>query len=175
MFNDKDLDDKHRKKQIVGPFKRTYWMNIYHLRYQRKYKLILTSLILIVFVLYLIMTYLLPEQHEPTLSLDEERHLFIRLFKDNDVKRKQRRPFRILSGSLHYFRVLPKAWPDRIAQMKRAGLNTIETYVPWNLHEPEMGNYQFSEGLTDLATFLKLVHEQEMFAIVRPSGTTHLH
>ena len=54
--------------------------------------------------------------------------------------------------------------------MKKAGLNTIETYVPWNLHEPEKGNYKFDEGLTDLASFLKLVHQHEMFTIVRPSG-----
>lgn len=145
-------------------------MNIYHWRYQRKYKTIFLVCLSLVFVLYFIMAFLLPDQYEPTLSLDEERHLFIRLFKENDPHRKHRRPFRILSGSLHYFRVLPQAWPDRIAQMKRAGLNTIETYVPWNLHEPDMGNYQFGEGLTDLASFLKLVREYEMFTIVRPSG-----
>ncbi|CAF2757751.1 unnamed protein product [Rotaria sp. Silwood2] len=106
----------------------------------------------------------------PTLVLDNEQHLFIRLFKNNDQTRKHLLPFRIFSGSLHYFRVLPQSWPDRIKKMKAAGLNTIETYVPWNLHEPQQGNYQFGEGLTDLTSFLKLIHENEMFAIVRPSG-----
>ncbi|CAF3800137.1 unnamed protein product [Adineta steineri] len=113
---------------------------------------------------------MLPEQYEPTLILDHERHLFIRLYKENDLQRKNIRPFRILSGSLHYFRVLPQLWSDRIQEMKRAGLNTIETYIPWNLHEPEKGNYKFTEGLTDLTSFLKLVHQHEMFTIIRPSG-----
>ncbi|CAF3905491.1 unnamed protein product [Rotaria magnacalcarata] len=113
---------------------------------------------------------MLQEQYESTLILDNERHLFIRLFKENDLSRKKIRPFRILSGSLHYFRVLPQSWPDRIEKMKKAGLNTIETYIPWNLHEPEMGTYKFTEGLTDLVSFLKLVHQHQMFTIIRPSG-----
>ncbi|CAF1196218.1 unnamed protein product [Rotaria sordida] len=112
----------------------------------------------------------MPVTYSPTLVLDNERHLFIRLFKDNDRNRKYLQPFRILSGSLHYFRVLPQLWSDRIKKMKAAGLNTIETYVPWNIHEPQQGNYQFGKGFTDLAGFLKLIHENEMFAIVRPSG-----
>lgn len=168
------FDDKHRKKANFTAFKRTYLMNIYHWRYQRRYKTICIAFLLGILFIYLIMAYVLPEKQVPTLSLDDERHLFIRLFKENDPYRKIRRPFRILSGSLHYFRVLPQAWPDRIAQMKRAGLNTIETYVPWNLHEPEMDKYVFGDGLTDLASFLKLVHQYEMFAIVRPSGTKKL-
>jgi beta-galactosidase GanA len=113
---------------------------------------------------------MLPEQYEPTLILDNKRHLFIRLFKDNDLNRKKNRPFRILSGSLHYFRVLPQLWSDRIEKMKKAGLNTIETYIPWNLHESERGIYKFDEGLTDLISFLKLIHQHEMFTIIRPSG-----
>jgi beta-galactosidase len=115
---------------------------------------------------------MLPEQYEQTLILDNERHLSIRLFKENDPYRKQIRPFRILSGSLHYFRVLPQLWSDRIEQMKKAGLNTIETYIPWNLHESERGVYKFDEGLMDLISFLKLIHQHEMFTIIRPSGKT---
>ena len=170
MFAKEDSDDKHRKKQIVGPSMRRSLLTIYYSRYQRKYRFVFIVAVLVTLFCYVIINFMLPQSHEQTLSLDDERGLFIRLFKDDDVNRKTRRPFRILSGSLHYFRVLPQAWSDRIEQMKKAGLNTIETYVPWNLHEPELGNYKFNEGLTDLASFLKLVHEHEMFAIVRPSG-----
>ncbi|CAF0764267.1 unnamed protein product [Rotaria sordida] len=119
---------------------------------------------------YLIIKQMSSKQYEPTLILDNERHLFIRLFKTNDLNREKIRPFRILSGSLHYFRVLPQLWSDRIEKMKKAGLNTIETYIPWNFHEPEMGIFKFNEGLTDLVSFLKLVHQHEMFTIIRPSG-----
>ncbi len=43
-------------------------------------------------------------------------------------------PFRILSGAIHYFRVHPDLWADRIHKARLMGLNTIETYVPWNEH-----------------------------------------
>lgn len=49
-------------------------------------------------------------------------------------------PFRVLSGALHYFRVHPGQWADRIDKARRMGLNTIETYVPWNAHAPTPGS-----------------------------------
>lgn len=39
------------------------------------------------------------------------------------------KPFRILSGAMHYFRVMPEHWEDRMEKMKSCGLNTLETYV----------------------------------------------
>lgn len=139
-------------------------MRIYRLRYRQHY--LLVGLV----ILFLFAMYSFVGHNQQTLILDKDRHLFIRLFKENDPNRKIIRPFRILSGSLHYFRVLPQQWSERIEQMKKAGLNTIETYVPWNLHEKERGVFQFNEGLADLISFLKLVHKHEMFTIVRPSG-----
>jgi hypothetical protein len=169
MYNKRSFDDKHNKKQTFTLAIRLFVMRIYHLRYCRKYFKIL---ILFTFftLFYFLIKQMLPQKYEPTLVLDNERQLFIRLFKENDLHRKKLRPFRIISGSLHYFRVLPQLWSDRIEQMKKAGLNTIETYIPWNLHEAERGIYKFNEGLTDLISFLKLIHEHEMFTIIRPSG-----
>ncbi|KAJ0985526.1 hypothetical protein J5N97_003882 [Dioscorea zingiberensis] len=46
------------------------------------------------------------------------------------------RQLRIIGGDLHYFRVVPQYWKDRLLRAKALGLNTIQTYVPWNLHEP---------------------------------------
>jgi beta-galactosidase len=77
------------------------------------------------------------------------------------------RPFRILSGALHYFRVHPDLWADRIDKARRMGLNTIETYVAWNAHAPEPGTFDLTGGL-DLDRFLRLVAEAGMYAIVRP-------
>ena len=77
------------------------------------------------------------------------------------------KPFRILAGSLHYFRVHPELWRDRIQKAKRMGLNTIETYVAWNEHAPREGEFDL-EGGRDFARFLDIVHEEGMFAIVRP-------
>lgn len=36
-------------------------------------------------------------------------------------------PFTILSGSIHYFRVVPQYWDDRLAKLKAMGLNTVTT------------------------------------------------
>ena len=76
-------------------------------------------------------------------------------------------PFRILSGAIHYFRVHPDLWADRIHKARLMGLNTIETYVPWNEHSPEPGSFVADGGL-DLGRFLDLVAASGMQAIVRP-------
>ncbi|TXK18562.1 beta-galactosidase family protein [Homoserinibacter sp. GY 40078] len=76
-------------------------------------------------------------------------------------------PFRVLSGAIHYFRVHPDHWADRIRKARLMGLNTIETYVAWNLHSPEPGSWDTS-GRLDLARFLRTVADEGMYAIVRP-------
>lgn len=37
------------------------------------------------------------------------------------------KPIRILSGAIHYFRVVPEYWKDRLLKLKGMGLNTVET------------------------------------------------
>lgn len=76
-------------------------------------------------------------------------------------------PYRILSGALHYFRVHPDLWADRIHKARLMGLNTIETYVAWNAHAPSRNQWDVSGGL-DLGRFLDLVAAEGMHAIVRP-------
>lgn len=76
-------------------------------------------------------------------------------------------PHRILSGALHYFRVHPDQWADRIRKARQMGLNTIETYIPWNAHAPAPGAFVAADGL-DLGRFLDLVAAEGMHAIVRP-------
>lgn len=76
-------------------------------------------------------------------------------------------PFRILSGALHYFRVHPDQWRDRIRKAHQMGLNTIETYVAWNAHAPREGEFDLTGGL-DLGRFLDDVAAEGMRAIVRP-------
>ncbi len=76
-------------------------------------------------------------------------------------------PFNIYSGAMHYFRTLPEYWEDRLLKLKKAGFNTVETYVCWNLHEPKKGEYDFS-GMLDIVKFLKTAQELGLYAIVRP-------
>jgi beta-galactosidase len=75
--------------------------------------------------------------------------------------------FRVLSGALHYFRVHPGQWADRIRKARLMGLNTIETYVAWNAHSPSPDSFLLDDGL-DLGRFLDLVAAEGMHAIVRP-------
>ncbi|MCX4509695.1 beta-galactosidase [Streptomyces sp. NBC_01619] len=75
------------------------------------------------------------------------------------------RPVRLLSGALHYFRVHEAQWDHRLAMLRAMGLNCVETYVPWNVHEPEPGRYADPEAL---GRFLDAVAAAGMWAIVRP-------
>ena len=73
----------------------------------------------------------------------------------------------ILSGAIHYFRVHPAYWHDRLAKLAACGLNTVETYVPWNLHEPKKGQYSF-DGFGDLPAFIETADKLGLKVIIRP-------
>jgi len=73
----------------------------------------------------------------------------------------------IRSGAIHYFRVLPEYWENRLLKLKAAGLNTVETYVPWNLHEPKKGEFNF-DGILDIVRFVKTAEKIGLNVIVRP-------
>ncbi|KAK7106330.1 hypothetical protein V1264_017596 [Littorina saxatilis] len=77
------------------------------------------------------------------------------------------KPFRILSGAMHYFRVPSEYWQDRMMKMKACGLNTLETYVSWNLHEPVPGKFNFT-GMLNLRKYLELAHSEGLYVILRP-------
>jgi len=72
----------------------------------------------------------------------------------------------LFSGSIHYTRSTPEMWPDLIAKAKHGGLNVIQTYVFWNIHEPVEGQFNFN-GNYDLVKFIKLIGEQGMYVTLR--------
>lgn len=76
--------------------------------------------------------------------------------------------FKIISGSIHYFRVVPEYWKDRLEKLKAMGCNTVETYVAWNIHEPKEGEFHFEEE-NDLCGFIELAQELGLYVILRPS------
>jgi len=78
------------------------------------------------------------------------------------------KPTKILSGAIHYFRVVPEYWEDRLLKLKACGLNTVETYVPWNFHEAKQGEFNF-EGILDIGRFIEIAEELGLYVIVRPS------
>lgn len=78
------------------------------------------------------------------------------------------KPYRIISGAIHYFRVVPEYWKDRLLKLKACGFNTVETYIAWNMHEPKEGEYVF-DGMADVVSFIELAGELGLHVIVRPS------
>lgn len=77
------------------------------------------------------------------------------------------KPWRVLSGAIHYFRVHPDYWEDSLKKLKACGLNTVETYTCWNLHEPKEGEFDFSGGL-DIVRFVDLAASLGLYVILRP-------
>jgi beta-galactosidase len=78
------------------------------------------------------------------------------------------KPFQIISGAIHYFRIVPEYWQDRLEKLKAMGCNTVETYIPWNMHEPKKGEFHF-EGMLDIERFVKTAQELGLYVILRPS------
>jgi len=78
------------------------------------------------------------------------------------------KPLQMISGEIHYPRVPRECWRDRMKMAKAMGLNTIGTYVFWNVHEPEKGQYDFA-GNNDIAAFVKMAKEEGLWVVLRPS------
>lgn len=77
-------------------------------------------------------------------------------------------PFQIVSGAFHYFRTVPEYWRDRLEKIRNMGCNTVETYIPWNFHEPAKGQFIW-DGMRDICHFMELAKELGLYIIVRPS------
>jgi beta-galactosidase len=77
------------------------------------------------------------------------------------------KPFQIISGAIHYARVPHAYWRDRLRKARAMGLNTVETYVFWNLHELSPGQFDFS-GQNDIAEFIREAQQEGLFVILRP-------
>jgi len=78
------------------------------------------------------------------------------------------KPFQVISGSIHYFRVVPEYWRDRLLKLKAMGCNTVETYIAWNFHEPRKGQFRFT-GMADVERFVRTAQEVGLYVILRPS------
>ncbi|SOB78757.1 glycoside hydrolase family 35 protein [Streptomyces sp. 1331.2] len=76
-------------------------------------------------------------------------------------------PHRVVAGAVHYFRVHPGLWEDRLRRVRALGVNTVDTYVPWNFHELPGGRADFT-GWRDVGRFVRLAGELGMDVILRP-------
>ncbi|XP_060086081.1 beta-galactosidase-like [Ylistrum balloti] len=85
---------------------------------------------------------------------------------DKNTFLKDGKPFRYVSGSIHYSRIPQYYWKDRLLKMYAAGLNAIQLYVPWNIHQPEKDVYDFT-GQQDLVAFLQTAQDVGLLVVMR--------
>ena len=71
-------------------------------------------------------------------------------------------PIKIWSGAIHYFRMHQEAWYHSLYNLKALGFNTVETYVPWNMHEKQPGEFDFSGNL-DIAKFIRAAESLDLW------------
>jgi len=71
------------------------------------------------------------------------------------------------SAAIHYFRMPKQEWRDVLLKAKLAGMNCVDTYFAWNVHEAEEGTFDFT-GDNDCGEFLDLCAELGLWVIARP-------
>ncbi|MEM4788917.1 MAG: beta-galactosidase [Ignisphaera sp.] len=86
----------------------------------------------------------------------------------------------LICGEIHYFRVPKNLWLDILLKAKRAGLNCVSSYIPWNWHEISENNIVFSDDVPNqlpylptifsrnLPMYLELIKELGLYFIARP-------
>lgn len=78
------------------------------------------------------------------------------------------KPYQLISGEMHPARIPREYWKHRIQMAKAMGCNTIAAYVFWNYHEPEEGKFDFSTGNHNIAEFIKIAQQEDMWVLLRP-------
>ena len=84
----------------------------------------------------------------------------------NDAFVRDGVPMQIAAGEIHYSRVPVEYWADRLQRLRAMGLNSIQTYVPWNWHVAKRGKPDFS-GNRNLSHFITLAQEADLLVVVR--------
>jgi beta-galactosidase len=71
------------------------------------------------------------------------------------------------AGAMHYWRVDPLHWKGCLRAMHGLGFTIVETYVPWRVHEPERGQYEWT-GAKDLRKFITAAGAAGLAVVIRP-------
>ncbi len=78
------------------------------------------------------------------------------------------KPFQIISGEMHPARIPQEYWQHRIKMAKAMGCNTIAVYIFWNYLETSPGTFDFTSTNHNIAAFIKICHEENMWVLLRP-------
>jgi beta-galactosidase len=77
------------------------------------------------------------------------------------------KPFQIISGDMDYVRTPRAYWRDRLRMAHAIGINTVMTYVFWNFHEAQPGQYDFTDQ-RDVGEFIREAQQEGLYVILRP-------
>ncbi|KAJ2655649.1 Beta-galactosidase-1-like protein [Coemansia sp. RSA 1200] len=73
----------------------------------------------------------------------------------------------LVAGAIHYPRSTPEMWDSLMKKAKDGGINTIDTYVFWNMHERTKGVYDFATDRANLPLFLETARRNGLFVMLR--------
>ncbi|KAG2183049.1 hypothetical protein INT44_006030 [Umbelopsis vinacea] len=79
------------------------------------------------------------------------------------------KPFQILAGQMDPQRIPQQYWRDRLQKVRAMGLNSISSYIFWDLLEPTEGNWDFS-GMNNVAQYFKIAQEEGLKVLLRPGS-----
>uniref|UniRef100_A0A8D8BTH8 Beta-galactosidase n=1 Tax=Culex pipiens TaxID=7175 RepID=A0A8D8BTH8_CULPI len=96
---------------------------------------------------------------------NEERSFYIDYDRDTFVM--DGKDFRYVSGSFHYFRALPQTWRSKLRTMRAGGLNAVDLYVQWSLHNPKDNQYVWN-GIANITDVIEAAIEEDLYVILRP-------
>ncbi|TQV98418.1 beta-calactosidase [Cordyceps javanica] len=77
------------------------------------------------------------------------------------------KPYQIIGGQMDPQRIPPEFWVHRLKMARAMGLNTIFSYLYWNMHEPRSGEWDF-QGRNDVAAFFRLAQQEGLKVVLRP-------
>ena len=77
-----------------------------------------------------------------------------------------------IMGEFHFTRYPAEYWDESLKKIKAGGINTVATYIFWNIHEEEEGKFNFS-GNRDIRRFIELCIKNKLQLIVRIGPFCH--
>lgn len=76
-------------------------------------------------------------------------------------------PYQVVGGQMDPQRIPHEYWRQRLSMARAMGLNTIFSYLFWNLLEPEKDTWDFT-GDNDIASFFRIAQEEGLNVFLRP-------
>lgn len=81
-------------------------------------------------------------------------------------------PWFPVTGEIHYSRVPRNRWRDVLGHARAGGLTSVATYVFWQAHEPEPGQFRW-DGQLDLRAFVDEAQTHGLDVVVRLGPWAH--